>query len=73
MGSNLIENGEVSMLDVLNEDNELEAEANAVLGDSDDQNCTYVKVLCHTTKFSLDIWEALFARVYSINWQVFPW
>lgn len=43
MGSNLIENGEVSMLDVLNEDNELEAEANAVLGDSDDQNCTYVK------------------------------
>ena len=55
MGSNLIENGEVSMLDVLNEDNGLEAEANAVLGDSDDQNCTYVKVLCHTTKFSLDI------------------
>ena len=38
------ENDEVSMVDVLDEDNELEAEANAVLGDSDDQNCTYDKV-----------------------------
>lgn len=33
-----------SMLDVLEEDNELEEEANAVLGDSDDQCCTFTKV-----------------------------
>ena len=45
MDSNLVENEEVSMVDVLDEDNELEAEANAVLGDSDDQNCTYDKVI----------------------------
>lgn len=31
----------LSMIDVLKEENELEEEANAVLGDSDDQNCTY--------------------------------
>lgn len=34
----------LSMIDVLKEENELEEEANAVLGDSDDQNCTYPKV-----------------------------
>ena len=44
MASGVLENDEVSMVDVLHEDNELEAEANAVLGDSDDQNCTYDKV-----------------------------
>ncbi|XP_061172829.1 putative E3 ubiquitin-protein ligase UBR7 [Saccostrea echinata] len=31
----------LSMVDVLKEEVELEEEANAVLGDSDDQNCTY--------------------------------
>ncbi|XP_048736471.2 putative E3 ubiquitin-protein ligase UBR7 [Ostrea edulis] len=31
----------LSMVDVLKEEAELEEEANAVLGDSDDQNCTY--------------------------------
>ncbi|XP_031571472.1 putative E3 ubiquitin-protein ligase UBR7 [Actinia tenebrosa] len=33
----------VSMVDVLQEDNDLEEEANAVFGDSDDQHCTYPK------------------------------
>ncbi|XP_013391546.1 putative E3 ubiquitin-protein ligase UBR7 [Lingula anatina] len=31
----------VSMVDVLEEEEQLEADANAVLGDSDDKNCTY--------------------------------
>ena len=34
----------LSMVDVLKEENDLEEEANAVLGDSDDQNCTHPKV-----------------------------
>lgn len=34
----------LSMIDVLKEENELEEEANAVFGDSDDQNCTYPMV-----------------------------
>ena len=34
----------VSMVDVLEEDKALEEEANAVLGASDDQNCTYPQV-----------------------------
>lgn len=34
----------LSMVDVLEEDNALEEEANAVLGASDDQNCTYPQV-----------------------------
>lgn len=38
------EEEEFSMVDVLEEDNELEEEANAVLGGSDDQNCTYPTV-----------------------------
>lgn len=45
MSSEQYENDEVSMVDVLAEDKELEEEANAVFGDSDDQNCTYDKVL----------------------------
>ena len=43
MSSELFGNDEVSMVDVLEEDKELEAEANAVFGDSDDQHCTYEK------------------------------
>lgn len=31
----------ISMVDVLREEEELEADANAVLGDSDAANCTY--------------------------------
>ena len=47
MSSDQFGNDEVSMVDVLAEDKELEAEANAVFGDSDDQHCTYEKVyLC---------------------------
>ena len=34
----------ISMLDVLEEQQELEENANAVLGDSDDRNCTYIMV-----------------------------
>ena len=34
----------LSMVDVLEEDRALEEEANAVLGASDDQNCTYPQV-----------------------------
>jgi len=35
----------VTMLDVLQEENQLEEDAYAVLGASDDQNCTYNKVV----------------------------
>ncbi len=35
----------VSMVDVLEENQELEAEATAVLGDSDDKFCTYPQVM----------------------------
>lgn len=41
MNTGLLEDDVVSMVDVLQEDNELEEEARAVLGDSDDQHCTY--------------------------------
>lgn len=34
----------VSLQDVLEEDQELESTANAVLGDSDDAKCSYPKV-----------------------------
>jgi len=34
----------VSLQDVLEEDRQLEQDANAVLGDSDDSECTYPKV-----------------------------
>lgn len=35
----------VTMLDVLEEENELEEDANAVLGGADDKICTYSKVI----------------------------
>lgn len=35
----------VTMLDVLQVENQLEEDAYAVLGASDDQNCTYSKVV----------------------------
>ena len=38
--------GIVSLQDVLEEDQWLEQTANAVLGDSDDTQCTYPKVSC---------------------------
>lgn len=34
----------VTMVDVLEEENELEEDANAVLGGADDKTCTYSKV-----------------------------
>ena len=34
----------VTMLDVLQEENQLEEDANAVLGAADDKNCTYNEV-----------------------------
>lgn len=42
MEARVLEDEVVSMVDVLDEDNELEEEARAVLGDSDDKNCTYL-------------------------------
>lgn len=39
-----IEENSLTMLDVLQEENQLEEDANAVLGASDDKNCTYSKV-----------------------------
>lgn len=44
MDAGVLEDEVVSMVDVLHEDNELEEEARAVLGDSDDQHCTYPAV-----------------------------
>lgn len=41
MDAGVLEDEVVSMVDVLHEDNELEEEARAVLGDSDDQHCTF--------------------------------
>lgn len=41
MEGGILEDEVVSMVDVLHEGNELEEEARAVLGDSDDQHCTY--------------------------------
>lgn len=38
------EENSVTMLDVLREENQLEEDAYAVLGASDDKNCTYSKV-----------------------------
>lgn len=40
----LDEDNSVTMLDVLQEENQLEEDAKAVLGASDDINCTYNKV-----------------------------
>lgn len=41
----------VTMMDVLQEQHDIEEDANAVLGASDDKNCTYPKVcktaFCH--------------------------
>ncbi len=39
------EDSVVSIKDVVEEEQELQDTANAVLGDSDDTNCTYTKVL----------------------------
>lgn len=41
---NVEEEKSVTMLDVLQEENQLEEDANAVLGASDDKNCTYSEV-----------------------------
>lgn len=47
----------VTMLDVLQVENQLEEDAYAVLGASDDQNCTYNKVVCRfvVSKFFTNI------------------
>ena len=39
-----VEEESISLQDVLEEDQELESTANAVLGDSDDSKCSYSKV-----------------------------
>lgn len=43
---NIEEENSVTMLDVLQEEKELEDDANAVFGSSDDKICTYGKVCC---------------------------
>jgi hypothetical protein len=43
----------VSLQDVLEEDQELESTANAVLGDSDDSKCSYSKVRPSSVTFAL--------------------
>lgn len=42
----------VTMVDVLQEEQELEEDANAVLGASDEKNCTYSKVRTSQTYFN---------------------
>lgn len=42
---NFEEENSVTMLDVLKEEHQLEEDANAVLGASDDKYCTYIKVI----------------------------
>ena len=42
------ESNAITMLDVLKEENDLEEDANAVLGGSDPQNCTYPQVCAPT-------------------------
>lgn len=53
MSDKLVESTEddnsVTMLDVLQVENQLEEDAYAVLGASDDQNCTYSKVVRQLT------------------------
>lgn len=44
----------VTMLDVLQVESQLEEDAYAVLGASDDQNCTYSKVASPLTFFARD-------------------
>ena len=53
MEAGVFEDEVVSMVDVLHEDDELEEEARAVLGDSDDQHCTYLTVSLSMKPFSL--------------------
>ena len=47
-----VEDAAISMVDILKEQEELEDDANAVLGGSDSKNCTYLMVIfsfCCTT------------------------
>ena len=61
MEAGVLEDEVVSMVDVLDEDNELEEEARAVLGDSDDKNCTYLSVssVCVIKAKVCDFWVRL--------------
>lgn len=49
------EENSVTMLDVLREENQLEEDAYAVLGASDDKNCTYSKVCCTIVQTSINV------------------
>lgn len=53
----------VTMLDVLQVENQLEEDAYAVLGASDDQNCTYNKVVYQLTHYLS--FDALFLTLSS--------
>lgn len=60
MEAGVLEDEVVSMVDVLHEDNELEEEARAVLGDSDDQHCTYLTV---SSVLSLHLFSLLLREI----------
>ena len=61
------EDSVVSLKDIIEEEQELQDTANAVLGDSDDTNCTYPKVNAATqiyhTSLSLSLSLSLLYRV----------
>ena len=67
MDAGVLEDEVVSMVDVLHEDNELEEEARAVLGDSDDQHCTYITV--SSFKLSLQLFLAYFRVDPTLNFR----
>lgn len=66
----------VTMVDVLKEEQELEDDAKAVLGASDDQNCTYSQVNAYQN-YQIQVWKmAVLAynshMVHVVNVSYFP-
>lgn len=47
----------VTMMDVLQEEQDFEDNANAVLGGSDEKNCTYSQVKTNLWHYSFTIWR----------------
>lgn len=56
----------VTMLDVLQEEQDFEEDANAVLGASDDKNCSYNKV-----RYLIDLTHTVFCKNVSYVWFIF--
>ena len=70
------EGAAVSMVDVLQEEQQLEEDANAVLGDSDDKECTYNKVrrmlrICSVlgweVESGIEKWGANFVHIHNTD------